>query len=134
MFCITFSHHAHQYIQEVFLPELRFNNHGLCPSLEKSNIDVREMQPIISAQSRFCSLLCETENWGVFLARSEGLGPLSCGSIFREKSVPQGFRDASCPVHHLKGQLWDWNQCLTGHIQPQCLQTDLWRMAETRRH
>lgn len=51
---------------------------------------------------------------------------LSYGSIFRESpsinyfwhtsttlcplTAPQGFRDASCPVHHLKRQLWDWNQ------------------------
>lgn len=86
----------------------------------------------------------------VFFARSEGLHPLSYGSRCIKSpstntdiqppplcllTAPQGFTDSSCLLlHHLKRELWHWNQSVWQDIQPRCLQTCLWRMAKTSRH
>lgn len=79
------------------------------------------------SQSTFCSLyfFCETEK--CFLCQKWGLTPSQLWINFHRKpqpapitsdihlpplcllTAPQGFRDSSCPVHHLKGQLWDCN-------------------------
>lgn len=57
MFCFTSSLYSSIHSRGSLIPlKIRIRNPGLCPSLEKSNTDVRETQLIISVQSSFCSL------------------------------------------------------------------------------
>lgn len=87
----------------------------------------------------------------VSFARSEGLYPLSYGSRFIESPSTNYFwhaattalpPDSPTGLHRLqlpctppqRRVLGREPECVTAHIQPRCLQTCLWRMAETSRH
>lgn len=113
-------------------------DYELYPSLEKGNTDVREMWFIISEYFLFPFFFCETEK--CFLCQKWGLTPSQLWINFHRKpqpapitsdihlpplcllTAPQGFRDSSCPVHHLKGQLWDCN--LSDRAHPAMLPSD----------
>lgn len=100
----------------------------------------------------FFSFLLWDREVGFFFARSKGLHPLSYGSRFIESPSTNYFwypttttiLPTETPTGLQRLQL-PWTSpprralrlepgCVTGHIPPCCIQTCLWRMAETSKH
>lgn len=127
---VSLPHYVHQYIQEdpSFLWKSGFIIMDSAPPWKREIQMWEKCNRLSQLKVVFVPLIlpffCETENF--FICQKWGLAPSQLWINFHRKPQhqllltfiyhpsahwqPNGASDASCPVHHLKGQLWDWSQ------------------------